>query len=148
MDMYGLQSDDTEEKQKPKKIGASRIRRDEEDVKLIEQQLKEFNLFSIDQQDLVAIASRDVAPEELGNALLNAEHRGNDKIKLFANKRLQSHEVGFHDAILKSKSPTLKSMYESKKTSATGKATVMKADRRLFQRLFCCKEFWAKHRFA
>ena len=99
MDMYGLQSDDTEEKQKPKEIGASRIRRDEEDVKLIEQQLKEFNLFSIDQQDLVAIASRDVAPEELGNALLNAEHRGNDKIKLFVNKRLKSHEVCFHDAI-------------------------------------------------
>ena len=143
MDMYGLQSDDTEEKQKPKEIGASQIRRDEEDVKLIEQQLKEFNLFSIDQKDLVAIASRDVAPEELGNALLNAEHRGNDKIKSFVNKRLKSHEEGFHDAILKSKSPTLKSMYESKKTAATGKATVMKADK-----TFCCKEFWGKHRFA
>ena len=112
-------------------------------MKLIEQQLKEFNLFSIDQKDLVAIASRDVAPEELGNALLNAEHSGNDKIKSFVNKRLKSHEEGFHDAILKSKSRTLKSMYESKKTAATGKATVMKADK-----TFCCKEFWGKHRFA
>ena len=30
-------------------------------------------------------------------------------------------------------------MYESKKTAAIGKATVMKADRRLFQRLFVAK---------
>ena len=57
-------------------------------------------------------------------------------MKLFVDKRLKSHEVGFHDAILKSNLPTLKSMYESKKTAATGKAKVMKADRRLFQRLF------------
>ena len=33
----------------------------------------------------------------------------------------------------------MKSMYESKTTAATGKATVMKADRRLFQRLFVAK---------
>ena len=75
MDMYGLQSEDTGKKQKSKDTGASRIGRDEEDVNLIEQQLKRFHLFSIDQQDLVAIASRDVAPEELGNAMLNAESR-------------------------------------------------------------------------
>ena len=54
-------------------------------------------------------------------------------MKLFVDKRLKSHEVGFHDAILKSKSPTLKSMYESKKTAATGKAKVMKADRNCFK---------------
>ena len=44
-------------------------------MKLLEQQLKKFHSFSIDQQDLVALASRDVAPEDLGNALLNAESR-------------------------------------------------------------------------
>ena len=70
MDMYGLQSEDTGKKQKSKDTGASRIGRDEEDVNLIEQQLKRFHLFSIDQQDLIAIASRDVAPEELGNTML------------------------------------------------------------------------------
>ena len=52
-------------------------------------------------------ASRDVAPEELRNALLNAESRGKDKIKLFVEKRLKSQEVGFHDVIVKSNSPTL-----------------------------------------
>ena len=88
MDMYGLQSDDTGKKQKSKEIGTSRIRRDEEDVKLLEQQLKRFHLFSIDQQDLVALASQDVAPEDLGNALLNAESRGKEKMKLFVDKRL------------------------------------------------------------
>ena len=49
-------------------------------MKLIEQQLKEFHLFSIDQQDLVAIACRDVAPEELENTLPYAEFRGSDFI--------------------------------------------------------------------
>ena len=44
MDMYGLQSDDTGKKQKSKEIGTSRIHRDEEDLKLLEQQLKRFHL--------------------------------------------------------------------------------------------------------
>ena len=55
--------------------GASRIGRDEEDVKLIEQQLKRFHLFSIEQQDLVATASRDVAPEELGMQNLGGKRK-------------------------------------------------------------------------
>ena len=108
-------------------------------MKLLVQQLKRFLLFSIDQHDLVALACRDVAPEDFGNALLNAESRGKEKTKLFVEKRLKSHEVGFHDAILKSKSPNLKSMYELKKMAATDKAKVMKADRRLFQRHFVAK---------
>ena len=101
MDMYGLQSEDTGKRQKSKYTGATRIGRDEEDVKLIEQQLKRFHLhvFSIDQQDLVAIASRDVAPEELGNAMLNAECRGKEKIRLFVDTRLKSQQVSFHDAV-------------------------------------------------
>ena len=37
LDMYGLQTDEIKEKQKPKEIGASQIKRDKEDVKLIEQ---------------------------------------------------------------------------------------------------------------
>ena len=32
MDMHGLQSDEIEEKQKPKEIGASQIKRNEKDV--------------------------------------------------------------------------------------------------------------------
>ena len=79
-------------------------------MKLIEQQLKRFHLFSIDQQDLVALASRDVATEDLGNALLNVGSRGKE-MKLFVDKRLKSHDIGFHGAILKSKSPTFKSVY-------------------------------------
>ena len=48
----------------------------------------------------------------------------------------------FHDAISKSKSPTFRSLYESKKTPVMGKAKVMEADRNLFQRLFVAKSSW------
>ena len=48
----------------------------------------------------------------------------------------------FHDAISKSKSPTFRSLYESKKTLVMGKAKVMEVDRNLFQRLFVAKSSW------
>ena len=48
----------------------------------------------------------------------------------------------FHDDIPKSKSPTFRLLYESKKTPVMGKAKVMEADRNLFQRLFVAKSSW------
>ena len=118
MNVFDLQNDDMGKQQKSKEMGASGMRRDEDDV------------------------------EELGNALLNAESRGKDKIKLFVEKRLKSQEVGFHDVIAKSNTPTLKSMYETRKTAVVGKAKVLKADRGTVSTSFCCEKFWAKHRLA
>ncbi|MEW8545283.1 MAG: hypothetical protein AB2693_17305, partial [Candidatus Thiodiazotropha sp.] len=139
MTMYGLQNDGMSNKQKQKEIGAARIRRDEKDVKLITEQLERFHLFKIDQPELVSIASRDVAPEELRNALLSAESHGKEKLNAFIEKRLISQEVNFHQAISKSNSLTLKSMYEAPRTVTAGKAKILKADRSLFQRLFVAK---------
>lgn len=135
--MFEIQTDDPDAAMvNTKETGAARIARDEADVAKIMHQLLQFGVFSQNEPLLVSLASHDVAPDDIGYALMNAKNRGTEKMNTFIQQRLCAREVDFHAVLQKTKSPTLSTMY-SQRTSATAaeKTKVLKADRNLFQRL-------------
>ena len=81
-------------------LQASRIRRDEDDVKLVMSMLKGswINPFKGEEQDLVCLSSGKLATPEIEKDLLQAELFGEKAYKTFCKKRLESDppKVKFH----------------------------------------------------
>ena len=135
--MFDIQTDDPDTSMvNPKETGAARIARDESDVVKIMHQLQQFGVFSDTEPLLISLASHDVAPDDIGYALMNAKSRGEEKVRTFIQTRLCAREVDFHAVLQKTKSPTLSTMYNQRMDGAVAdKTKVIKADRNLFQRL-------------
>ena len=58
-----------------KDLSKSRIERDESDLKKIELQLRQFGVFTHDQQELVCISTNDVAETDTTQSMLNFPFR-------------------------------------------------------------------------
>ena len=124
-----------------KESSPARLSRDEQDVKSINEQLNRFNAFKQVIPEVINLTTMDVAPEEVGAALLSAPERGKEQINDFVENRLIQNSAKFHDSIKQNRSRTLSSMYEvTLQASAGDKTKTIKAGRDLFQRLLVSQE--------
>ena len=143
--MFGMLIDDAEYAPSAyKDVGPSRIRRDREDVKKLMDQLSRFPIFDSENHlsdELICLMTRDVAPENIKDALLKAQVHGESKIIEFVDTRLCKQIVKFHAKLKLSQSPTLTTMYMvANKKDISQKGQTIKSDRFLFQRLLVAKE--------
>ena len=87
---------------------------------------------------LISIASKDVASEEVCNDLLTCENKGKVLVEEFIQKRINDKTVDLHSPLPRVKSRTFSSMYKDNpsKDSKSSSSKLLKADRKLLQRLF------------
>ena len=122
--MFGMTIEDAE--YAPSASGdacPSRIKRDREDIRKLQDILSPFPIFDSENDEndeLTCLMTRDLAPETIKSSLLTAEAHGTGKIREFVNPRLCRQKVGFHDTLKQSQSPTLPKMYmvENKKSAS------------------------------
>ena len=126
-------------------LQASRIKRDEDDVKLMMSMLEGswINPFKSEEQDLVCISTGKLATPEIENDLLQAEAFGEKTYQTFRKDRLQSDppKVKFHEKMTKLKLKTFCDL--SKKVEVhkgTSKEVIIKADRALFSQMIIIAE--------
>ena len=129
----------------------SRIKADEEQVKKLIEMFASLHVFgnvedhreierggnqTPGESKLVALATKDVAFPDVAEALLSAEEKGRKVVIDNCQQRLVEKKTGFFEVMKKHNWKTFSSMY---KASATGKQSenkLLKADRKLLQRLF------------
>ena len=117
-----------------------RIARYESDVRHIQEQLSRFNTFRHELPDFVSLSTRDVATDDVAQALLTAEARGKKQVADFVHM-LREDSSTFHDTLLKNKSPTLAALYNvTVKGSSIDGSKEVKAGRCLFQRLIVSQD--------
>ena len=85
---------------------------------------------------LVALATEDVAVDEICNELLAAEDKGKSLLKDFTEQHLKEKTVGFFDIIKKQNSKTFATLYKIPVAEKVSEKKLLKADRKLLQRLF------------
>ena len=78
-------------------------------------------MFNTHCPDLTCLATRDIAPESIKNALFKAQIHGEDKIKEFMETRLCKREVGFHVKLKQSQSVSLKNVHIVEKRQTRNK---------------------------
>ena len=110
------------------------MKRDEEDVKKLIRCFSSelmINPFNVNTESLVNFATGVILPEEVADALLASTSKGQEQMKTFVKKRIQTNEVSYWDAI-----PKLSSMTKKVKVKAGDeKSITVHADRDLFGRL-------------
>lgn len=85
--MFGLTSEDTEYAPSASKdAGTSRVRKDKGDVQKLVTQLEKFLVFDTDSEDLMCLATHDIAPENIKTTLLTAQVHGELKIAVCREK--------------------------------------------------------------
>lgn len=85
---------------------------------------------------LIALASRDVAAQDIQKELLCAERKGVTLVETFVRERLESKTVHFFAPIKKNNPKTFGTLYKCVTVSKTNEKKTLKADRRLMQQLF------------
>ena len=110
--------------------------RDENDVQKLEEQIKQFNPFNREGEELVCISTNDVAGNDIREDLLTATQRGREQLAGLLEKRLlRDATQSIHDPIVKNKSKTFESLNLVEVSTTTGRGRTIKADRDLFRRL-------------
>ena len=119
----------------------SGIARRHQESKLV-QKLKAFGSFSESITDeLVNIATKDQATEEITESLLNVRILAQEQLQSFINERLVlpddfSQRKNFHDPMKRNIPATFSKLYEAKKSDS--QKTTLKVDRSVLQRLVIC----------
>ena len=91
------------------------------------------NPFNANTESLVNFATGVVLPEEVADALLASRSKGQEKMKTFVKKRIQTNKVSYWDAIPKLSIKTFSSMTKKVKVKAGDeKSITVHADRDLF----------------
>ena len=112
---------------------------DEEDVKKLIRCFSSelmINPFKANTESLVNFATGVVLPEEVADALLASRSKGQEQMKTFVKKRIQTNEVSYWDAIPKLSIKTFSSMTKKVKVKAGDeKSITVHVDRDLFGRL-------------
>ena len=112
---------------------------DEEDVKKLIRCFSSelmINPFNANTASLGNFATGVVFPEEVADALLASRSKGQEQMKTFVKKRIQTIEVSYWDAIPKLGIKTCSSMTKKGKVKAGDeKSITVHADRDLFGRL-------------
>ena len=123
----------------------ARINAEEEKVETLVHLLETQDVFRLPSKDktanapgneLVAISSKDVASDDICQDLLSCESRGKKLVEGFIRTRLSERSTDFYAPLPKNKSKTFAHLY--RETSGTQQRTlkILKADRKLLQRLF------------
>ena len=132
----------------------SRRKLDTETVEGLKNQFTRFDVFKIpvsekgvpiipqdsDMQEesrlqLTSIATNDVATSEIQQDMLSAENRGRQLVLKHVNSWFVKKDVLFFDSLKKNNTKTLKTMYQTKVQGKQDEQKVIKADRKLLQRL-------------
>ena len=127
-----------------------RVKMDEEKVKELVQQFVSLDVFgtpmktmvseseasSSDQPVSVALATKDVAGEDISKELLSAEGKGKLLLIEYTEQRLKEKKVEFFDTIKKQNSKTFATLYIVLMTGKQSEKKLLKADRKLLQHLF------------
>ncbi|CAH3019782.1 unnamed protein product, partial [Porites evermanni] len=133
-EMYG-----DNENHQHKEAAPKRVKRDEEDVKKLIRCFSSelmINPFNANTESLVNFATGVVLPEEVADALLASRSKGQEQMKTFVKKRIQTNEVSYWDAIPKLGIKIFSSMTKKVKVKAGDeKSITVHADRDLFGRL-------------
>jgi len=138
-------SDEEETELHRKDSTPARINAEEEKVEALIQLLETQDVFRLPNKEknldistnkLVAISSKDVASDDICQDLLSCESRGKEMVEQFIRTRLDEKSTDFYAPLQKIKSKTFAHLY--KETSGTRQKTmkILKADRKLLQRLF------------
>ena len=126
-------------------LQASRIARDEEDVKSLMSMLEGtwINPFKGEQQDLACLSTGKLVTSEIEKDLLQAVALGEKAYKTFSKDRLESHppKSKFHDTITKLKLKTFADLSKKIKVqSGMSKEVIIRADRALFAQMIIIAE--------
>ncbi len=126
--------------------------RDKSDESLLLTFPKQFKVFSPEEHHtcLYNIATKYLVTEEIQVSLLNAKELGDKQAKEYVEQRLQtvsqqqqdeSTKMKFWDTMHKNNAPTFDSLYQVVKSSKEkDKATILRADRNVLQRLIIAYE--------
>lgn len=121
-----------------KDSSASRIKRDEHDVKKVMETVKSWvDPFELGETSapLSNIASGVEATEKIENDLLTAKETGRREFEAFVHKRLQSSEVAFHAPLQKCALKSFGDLLMKKQSKSASSDTIIKADRGLFAKM-------------
>ena len=149
--MFGL---DQEDQFSHNESTPGRKDRDKKDESSLLTRLKQFKVFSPPEHQacLYNIATKDLVTDEIQVSLLNAKELGHKQMKEFALQRLQpvhvsqqqqdeSSKMKFWETMHKNNAPTFDSLYQVVKSSKEKvKATILRADRNVLQRLIIAYE--------
>lgn len=113
--------------------GATRLKRDEEDVQKLVDELTLQCIFQTSGTDLISLATKDVATPDITDSLLTAFKRGKQLASDYMDARLQNDNSTFYDRLVKVKSKTFSDLYTVK--TGCSKESTIKADRDLYRRL-------------
>jgi len=124
----------------------ARVRRDEAEVKGLVEQFMRFGVFSVceekvdsadelNQRKLVALTTKDVATDEIQADILGAKSRGINRVLQDVKSRLVEKSESFFDPMKKQNSKTFANLYKFEIVTSPSERKVIKADRRLMQRL-------------
>ena len=140
--LFGLTDDtgDDDGERCHKDLGASKIKRDEEDVKKLMQSFDKSKVFRNQTESLINIFSGDVATSDIAQSLHDVQMTGKEAHKEFVQNRLIDKKTSFHATMTKVKVKTFSSLYSVKVKTEKQKTTMMKADRELFRRLLVSSE--------
>ena len=94
------------------------------------------NPFSEDSQDLIALDSKQIMPEEVIDFVKGAKMIGEDQYELFVTERLQRGNVAITDTIKHNKFALFGTPTEKKRSNKEQKMVALKNDCPLFSRLY------------
>ena len=151
--LFGLLDDEEENTFARNDAMPSRVKLDEEKVKELVKQFVSLDVFGTSMKTqiseseassedqpvasrLVALATKDVAVDDISKDLLSAEEKGKLLVTEFTEQRLKEKNVGFFDTIKKQNSKTFATLYKIPATEKQSEKKLLKADRKLLQRLF------------
>ena len=152
--LFGLLDDEEENTFTRNDAMPSRIKLDEEKVKGLIKQFVSLDVFGTSIKTkipdseasskdnplasrLVALATKDVAVEDISNELLSAERKGKLLLTENTDQRLKEKKVGFFLYNQeKNNSKTFATLYKIPVAEKQSKKKLLKADRKLLQRLF------------
>jgi hypothetical protein len=139
MQTYEMMNVSVENEWSPNEATPARMARDNKDEAKILMVLQRFKVFGEETgrpNNLLNIATRDVATTEIENSLLNAEKLGQTQLENFVKERMVDAKVNLRDTLPKAKALTFASLYKvNVESSKKGKIESMKADRNFHQRL-------------
>ena len=121
--MYDLYIDDD---LTPNESTPSRMKRDNADETAILEVLKTFKAFEADGtcEQLINIATKDVATSDIQDSLLNAEKLGKEQLREFVSRRLVERDLKLTDTVHKVKAKTFTSLYDVQKDARKVKTEV------------------------
>ena len=88
------------------------------------------------QPQLISLSTKDVATDEIQKDLITAEERGKALICKYIKENLVDKSVSIYQSLTRNKSNTFSDLYKTPVTNKQNEKKVLKADKKLIQKLF------------